>query len=346
MKVTPLTHGPPRPLPPSPPPPPPGPEKDAWWREVGLDFLENKLHLTPERINSTVESARDLGKSLAMQWHKLSQTLGKVLAHPWVENLDPKFQDKTEATALYAAGGIGLGVAGIEGLAGVAKLVHGVRHNKPSKMLEGLLDVTAGAAIASTIMGLGGLPLVLGPIAAGLGVARGAMHAVKGYQAAEPGKEVQGFLDSSRSAVVMCSLLGYHTAVAATVGAVIGPVAAAVQACRGYVTLRTGLEKEDKGKQINGLADIGTAVGLTLTFSGLVVPGLAITVGSAAAKFLYKVLPPVEWAGDKLLSVANRPLKTGVKAIELTIEPAFQKVRNWIDTHSPWQHGEDSGKDD
>lgn len=304
-------------------------------------LLEKTFRLKPESIENTVDGARDLGKNLAMSWHNLDARLGKWIAHPVVDKLNPLGQDKTSEALLSVATGVGFGVVAIEGLAGAAKLVHGVRHKSKSHLLEGFLDVTAGAAIASTLMGVGGWPLILGPIAAGLGVARGGVQAVKGYQAADPGKEVQGFLDSARSATVMCSLLSYNFPVAGTVGAFIGPLATAVQACRGYVLLRTGLEKADKNLQIDGLADIGTATGLTLAFSGLAVPGIAVTVASAAAKLLYKVLPPAEWAGNKILDWAEKPLGAAVKVVELSIEPVFQKVRKFIDEHSPWQHGED-----
>lgn len=306
--------------------------------------LEKTLHLKPDTIEHTVDGARDLGKNLAMSWYNLDAKLGKWITHPLVEKVNPLTQDTTSEVLLSGATAVGVGVVAIEGLAGVAKLIHGVRHGSKARMLEGFLDFTAGAAIASTLIGVGGWPLVLGPIAAGLGVARGGVHAVKGYQAANPSREVQGFLDASRSAAVMCKLLSYNVPVAGVVGGLLGPLATAVQACRGYVTLRTGLEEQNKSKQIDGLADIGTATGLTLAFSGLVLPGIAVTVASAGAKLLYKVLPPAEWVGNKLLTLAEKPLKTAVKTIELTIEPAFQKVRRFIDEHSPWQHGEE--KDD
>lgn len=179
-------------------------------------------------------------------------------------------------------------------------------------------------------------------VAAGLGVARGIAHAVQAYQKADPGKEVQGFLDSTRSAALMCSLLAGASPVASVAGAVLGPVSVAVETCRGYVRLKEGLKAEDKKLQVAGLADLGTALGVTLSFCGLPLVGIPVMVGSQAGKLLYKVIPPVRKFVDKGLSVAQRPLKVAVSVVEATIDPAFNAVRHWINEHTPWQHGEDT----
>ena len=329
----------------TPPDPPEDPEKDSWWKEVGLgDFLEKRLHLTPERINSTVESSRDLGKSVAVSWPNLRDQVEKVLGHPLLGHL-PVESDTMAGAVMYGAGTLGYGVAGIEGLAGVAKLISGFRRGSKARVLEGFLDLTAGAAIASTIVGAGSVPLILGPIAGGLGIARGAVHAVKAYQEANPAARVQGILDATRSAAVMSSLLGYYHPAGNIVACVLGPVAATVQACRGYVHLSSGLKKQDKASQLSGLADIGAAVGMTMTFGGMAIPGITLTVASTVAKLAYKVFPAVERGTNKALGFANLPLRLTVQTVDAAVDPVLAVVRHWIDTHTDWQHGEDSKPD-
>ena len=327
------------------PPPPPDPPEESWWDEVGLGpLLEKRLHLTPERIESTIDASRDLGKSVAVSWPHLRGQVEKVLGHPLLGHL-PIEGDTVAGTVMYSAGALGYGVAGLEGLAGAARLISGFRTGSKSRILEGFLDLTAGAAIASTIYGAGSIPLILGPIAGGLGVARGAVRAVKAYKEANPAARVQGFLDATRSAAVTASLVGYYHPAGTVVASLLGPVAATVQACRGYVHLSAGLKNDDKANQISGLADIGTAVGMTMAFSGMAIPGISVTVASTAIKLLYKVLPPAERLTNHLLDLANLPLRAAVKTVDTAVDPVLAVVRHWIDTHTDWQHGEDKPPD-
>ncbi len=333
--------------PPQKPPekPAPEPEPEGWWHEVGLGLLQDKLHLTPERINSTVESARDLGKTVAVTWPNLRDQVEKVLGHPLLDGRFPNASGHIEGAVMVGTGALGYGLAGIEGLAGAARLISGVRHGSKSRILEGALDLTSGAAIAATIFGTGSLPLILGPVAGGLGIARSAVRAVKAYQQAKPAEEVQAFMDGTRSAAVMATLIGYSHPGAKIFAQILGPAAAVVQGARGYVSLSQGLKKNDKARQVAGLADLGTAVGLTLTFNGLMVPGMAVTVASSAAQLAYSVLPGVERATNAALSFFNVPLKVGVAAVDSVVDPIFNNLRNWIDQHSPWQHGEEKPPD-
>ncbi|MBX3167669.1 MAG: hypothetical protein KF760_09660 [Candidatus Eremiobacteraeota bacterium] len=336
------------PLPLAKPPEKPTPEhqQEGWWHEVGLGgLLQEKLHLTPERINSTVESARDLGKTVAISWPNLRSQVEKVMGHPLLDGRFPQAGDHIEGAVMYSAGALGYGMAGIEGLAGAARIISGVRHGNKSRILEGALDLTSGAAIAATIMGTGSLPLILGPIAGGLGIARSAVRAVKAYQQARPAEEVQAFMDGTRSAAVMATLIGYTHPGARIFAQILGPVAAVVQGSRGYVSLSQGLKKDDQARQVAGLADLGTAVGLTLTFNGLMVPGMAVTVASSAIHLAYKVLPRFEKATNATLDFFNVPMKVGMGAVDSVVDPIFSNLRKWIDTHSPWQHGEEKPPD-
>ena len=314
--------------------------RSDWYDSVGLqNLLEKRLGMTPARVEATLDTARDLGKGLAVSWHALDVKVGKVLSH--VPKVGEVAQESVTSAVVRAAGGLGYALAGIEGVAGLAKIVHGARHGSKTEMLGGALDLTAGAAIACTIAGAGALPFVLGPIAAGLGVARGITHAVQAYQKADPSKEVQGFLDSTRSAALMCSLLANASPVAAVAGAVLGPISVAVETCRGYVRVKEGLKAEDKKLQVAGLADLGTALGVTLSFCGLPLVGIPVMVGSQAGKLLYKLVKPVRPWVDKGLDVARLPLRLAVGVVEKTIDPAFNAVRRWINEHTPFQHGED-----
>lgn len=334
--------------PPEKPPEAPAPqhEPEGWWHEIGLGgILQDKLHLTPERINSTVESARDLGKTVAVTWPNLRGQVEKVLGHPLLDGRFPNASGHIEGAVMVSTGALGYGLAGVEGLAGAARIVSGIRHGSKSRILEGALDLTSGAAIAATIFGTGSLPLVLGPVAGGLGIARSAVRVVKAYQQAKPEEEVQAFMDGTRSAAVMATLVGYTYPGAKIFADILGPVAAVVQGSRGYVSLSQGLKKDDKARQVAGLADLGTAVGLTLTFNGLMVPGMAVTVASSAVHLAYKILPRFERATNATLGFFRVPMKVGMAAVDSVVDPIFNNVRKWIDEHSPWQHGEEKPPD-
>jgi len=334
--------------PPDKPPEKPAPEhqQEGWWHEVGLGgLLQDKLHLTPERINSTVESARDLGKTVAISWPNLRTQVEKVMGHPLLDGRFPRAGEHIEGTVMYSAGALGYGMAGIEGLAGAARIISGVRHGNKSRILEGALDLTSGAAIAATIAGAGSIPLILGPIAGGLGIARSAVRVVKAYQQARPAEEVQAFMDGTRSAAVMATLIGYSHPGAKIFAQILGPAAAVMQGSRGYVSLSQGLKKNDKARQVSGLADLGTAVGLMLTFNGLMVPGVTVAVASSAAQLAYKIFPRFERATNATLGFFNVPMKVGVAAVDAVVDPIFSNLRKWIDTHSPWQHGEEKPPD-
>ena len=317
------------------------PEANRWER------IKSKLHLTPERIEATIDGSLNLGKSIAMSWHNLEDQVTKVLGtrvlgHPVIsDRISSASQDFLTGSAVTTVGGLGLGLAGFSAAAGVAKLLKGFHGGSGTEKLEGFLNLTAATAIGCTILGVGTVPLVLGPIAAGLGVATGAVHAIRSYQKADGAKEVQGFWDMTRSATLMASLFSGFSAAAHVAAAILGPVATAIQACRGHVVLDKALKSHDKPKQIQGLADVANAVGLTLAFTGLPLPGVALMTATTGISLLYGVLPAAKTRVDKVLDRAHKPLSLAVGVIEATIAPVFKSVRKWIDAHSPWQHGED-----
>jgi hypothetical protein len=311
------------------------PPKGHWWNEVGLGpFLEKRLGLTPQRIDDTVEMSREMGKSIAMSWPNLREQVDGVLEHPQVPGWVTPGVMGTTATLGYT-------VAGIEAVAGAAKLIQGVRVRDKTQILGGMLDLTAGGAIAATLLGANPTALWLGPVAAGLGVARGAVHAVQGYKEADSAKEVQGFMDATRSAAVAATVAGYSYPALSVAASFFAPLAVFVQACRGHVRLSQGIKNEDRGQLVNGLTDLGTALGLTLTFSGLGLPGLVLTVGSMSASLLHQTVPPFARAANAAMDHFKEPATKWVTAVDSVVDPVIAKIRHWVNELTPWQHGED-----
>ena len=311
------------------------PPKGHWWNEVGLGpFLEKRLALTPERIDDTVEMSRELGKSIAMSWPDLREQVDQVLKHPEVPGWATPGIVGTAAT-------LGYSVAGIEAVAGAAKLIQGLRERDKTQVLGGMLDLTAGGAIAATLLGANPTALWLGPVAASLGVARGVVDTISGHKEADSAKEVQGLMDATRSAAVAATVAGYSYPALSVAASVFAPLAVIVQACRGHVRLSQGVKNEDRSQLVNGLTDLGTALGLTLTFCGLGLPGLALTVGSMGASLLHKTVPPFARAANQAMDHFQEPAKKWVTAIDSVVDPAISKIRTWVNENTPWQYGED-----
>ena len=324
----------------------PAGKKIDWWHELASgELLQAGLHLSPANLQDAVEATRDIGKSLGNSWDDIKDQVTKVLHLPAVGNvLTAEQRQRIADVAITAASTVGYAAAGVQAVVGIAKLKHGVEEKNPLKRFEGCLDIVTAGAITSTIANMGVIPLILGPLAAALGVVRGGIHAVAGYRTDDDRREVQGLMDGVRSAAVLGNLLGRHSGLAATAGAILGPVAGAIQATRGFMDVSGGLKEKDKAKQLQGLCDIGAAVGLTMAATGVgVIPGVILTVVSVGARVLYQVSEKFEKRADQTLGKWEPGLQKAVDAVESVANPIIDRVRPLIEKLTGWHHGDQAG---
>ncbi len=319
-----------------------GKGKEGFWREVfSGELFEIGLKLRPDHLRDTVSAAKDVGTSLRDVWKDLKKKVGDVLEIPQVEQvIDPADRQKVTDVILTVARGLGYTAAGVQGLGGAYKLAKGVRTGNTGQKLEGLFDLTTSAAVATTIAGLGIVPLVMGPVAAAMGVARGSYNTVAGFKSGDGRQEIQGLLDTTRSASVGLRMLGQHVAGLGVAGAVLGPIAGAIQLSRGYYDLSTGLAKENKPKQVQGLSDIATAVGLTASLTGVgTIPGIALVAVAMGARVLYQFNDRFEAWADRKLDKWAPTLQKAVKGVDKVVEPIIAKVRPIVESLSGVHRG-------
>lgn len=325
----------------------PLPKEEKFWRELfSGELFEIGLKLRPDQIQNTISAAKDLGTGLKDLWGDLRKKVTDILHLPQVEQvLDPASREHATDVILTIAKSLGYTAAGVQGLGGIYKLVRGHKKMDTSQKLEGLLDVTTAGAVATTIAGLGVVPLIMGPVAATMGVIRGGYNAVAGFKKGDARQEIQGLLDTTRSASVGLRLLGQHVGGLGVAGMVLAPIAGAIQLSRGYYDLSSGLAEESKPKQVQGLTDIATAVGLTASLTGVgTIPGIALMAVAMGSRVLYQFNDRFEnWTNKKLDKWAPG-LTRATDAVDRWTDPLIEKVRPLFEKATGWHHGEDRGK--
>jgi len=320
--------------------------KKDWWNQVTSgELFEASLRLSPEKIQQGLDATRDLGKSLGGAWKDLRDNVRKVFDLPMVDEVvSSQDREKISEITVAVAASLGYAAAGIQGLAGLAKIRKARGENHQMKKLEGYLDLATAGAIASHIAGMAILPVVLGPIAAGLGMARGGIHAVAGWKAGDTRREVQGLLDATRSTAILGTIVGSRVPWMATTAAVFAPVAGVIQASRGFIDLRDGVRGGEPARRFQGLADIGSAVGLTMAATGAgAIPGAVLTGLCVGARLLYSLSDRFEAWADRKLDRVQPQLETAVGAVEKVWNPILYGLRGLLEKATGWQHPDTPG---
>lgn len=311
----------------------PKPPNNLWQTLTSGELLQLGLHLSPAKLAEAISTSKDLGKGLGQSWRDIKDTFRKVLHLPVVaEHIDPEAARKISSITMTVVAGVGYAAAGIQGLAGISKLRDGIQEKNRLKQLDGTLDLAMAGAIGTTIAAAGVAPLILVPLAATLGLARGVVLSVAGYRKGNAQQEVQGALDGTRSVGILGSMLGHVNPLLATAGAICGPVAGVIQSCRGFLDLRAGLAEQSRSKQLQGLTDIGSALGLVLASTGVgTIPGVILTAVSVAARVLYPLSEKFQKRCDRALEKWEPALEKGVRAVETVTTPVLQAVRPILD---------------
>lgn len=320
-----------------------GQKKESLWREVfSAELFEIGLKFRPEHLQTTIDAAKDLGGGLRDVWKDLKNKVSDVLDLPQLEQVvDPRTRERTTEVVLQVAQGLGYAAAGVQGLGGVYKLIRGSKTHNTGQKIDGLFDVTTSAAVATTIAGLGIVPLILGPVAATMGVVRGGYNAVAGFKEGDGRQEIQGVLDATRSASVGLRILGQSVAGFGVAGMILGPIAGAIQLARGYYDLSSGLAQESKPKQIQGLTDIATAVGLTAALTGVgTIPGIALVAVAMGTRVLYQFNDAFEAKADRVLERWTPGLERAVSNVDRVIEPLISKIRPLLESATGWNRGD------
>jgi hypothetical protein len=322
-------------------------EKEGFWEELFSGELnEIGVHLSPEHINSTMEGAHSLGDGLRKSWDSLRDKISGIFdIDKDHSTFGPEFRKKATDVVMNVAKGVGYTAAGVQGIGGLYKLVSGFREDKLGKKIDGIFDLSTSAAVATTIAGLGIGPLVLGPLAAAMGIVRGGYTAVKGFHEGNGRKEIQGALDATRSASVGLRLASGYSAALGTAGAIIGPIAGAIQLSRGYYDLSAGLASENKETQMKGLTDIASAAGLTLALTGIgTIPGIAITALAMGSRLLYQFNDRFESFSNRKLEKWNPKLKRAVDLVDKVATPVIKTVRGAIEAVFGRHRGDEADK--
>lgn len=311
----------------------PKPPNNLWQTLTSGELLQLGLHLSPAKLAEAISTTKDLGKGLGQSWRDIKDTFRKVLHLPVVaDHIDPEAARKISSITMNVVAGVGYAAAGIQGLAGISKLSDGIREKNRLKQLDGTLDLAMAGAIGTTIAAAGVAPLILVPLAATLGLTRGVILSVAGYRQGNAQQEVQGALDGTRSVGILGSMLGHANPLLATAGAICGPVAGVIQSCRGYLDLRAGLAEKSRAKQLQGLTDIGSALGLVLASTGIgTIPGVILTAISVGARVLYPLSEKFQKRCDRALEKCEPLLEKGVQGIEKAAAPVLQAVRPILD---------------
>lgn len=317
------------------PKPGPEPEKDDhFWRELfSGELQEIGIHLNPDHIHATVDGAKSIGSGLRDAWEDLGKKVSDLFKLADLDTrISPEFQEKATEVVLQTARGLGYAAAGLQGIGGLHKLRKGIQKKNLGDKIDGVFDLSTSAAVATTVAGMGIGPLVLGPLAATMGVVRGGYNAVKGFRKGDGRLEIQGGLDMVRSASVGLRLLGKQAPGLAVAGKVLGPIAGVIQASRGFYDLSAGLEKADKSKQVQGLSDIAAATGLTLAMTGVgTIPGIALAAVAMGSRVLYQFSDKFQGWADQKLDKWGPGLKTATKAVNKVVNPVIHAVRPLVE---------------
>ncbi len=311
------------------PPAPPASKEDHSWREaVGSELLELSTRWRKDDVDALAQAAREAGNSLKGAWSSIKSGVAGALGIEVVrETLSESTRETLTRVAETVAYGAGFTASGVMGLAGFVKLRSGLRRSDRARFMDGIANLAAGASIAASVAGLGPLRAVLAPLAAGLGIARGASNATAGYAAGERRKEIQGILDGTRSFGTLCSLGSAVLGPLSVVAAIVAPVAGAIQAGRGFHDLKVGLQKSDNKKEINGLADLGVAVGTTLALTGVgTIPGIALTVVCSTVKALYQFHKGSRQRIDRTLDKVEPRMRRGIEKLEKVTRPLTRRL--------------------
>ncbi|MEW6284490.1 MAG: hypothetical protein AB1758_38100 [Candidatus Eremiobacterota bacterium] len=324
MKVTTTT-----PTPPAPPPKKKPEEEDdePFWK----DLLSGELLelLTRVQMSEVVESSRGVAKALKGVWKNARDIVSKILSHPVVdEHVSPGTENFLTRGAEVTAYSVGYASSGIQGLAGVYKLLSGRRQGDTGRMVDGLFDLATSAAIGVSVAGLAGPQSVLTPLAAGMGTLRGSYNAYAGHRKGDRRNEVQGYLDATRSTGTLLHVLSGGTGTMQTVSRVLIPVAGLLQVGRGYHDLSTGLRTGSNRKELWGLTDIATAVGMTLATTGIgTIPGIGLTVAASASRIAYQVHKPSRRLMDRGLDRIEPWLEKILRHTDRVVQPIVTKAR-------------------
>lgn len=324
---------------------PPKVDKEGFWDELFSGELnEIGIHFTPDQLQSTVEGAHSLGDGLRKTWKDLRAKIDQVFDLDKDQStFDPEFRKKATEWIITAAKTVGYTAAGVQGAAGVYKLATGIKQKNLGRKLDGIFDLSTAAAVGTTVAGLPMGPLVLGPLAAGMGVVRGGYVATKGFLEGDGRKEIQGTLDATRAASVGLRLANSFSPALGVAGAVLAPIAGGIQATRGYYDLSDGLATENKEKQMRGLTDIVSAAGLTVALTGIgTIPGIAVTALAMGGRLLYQFNDRFEGYCNEKLDDWNDDLKAGVKFVDKVTEPVIKVGRRAIETVFGHTRGEEA----
>lgn len=279
-------------------------KKDSFWKDRSDELRELLLLMDQEKLEDAGQIVKSLGDGLKGAWQQIKDLPRNVFNLPVIKDkIDDRKQEELLSIAEVVGRITGFVAVGGHALGGALKIASGHQQKDTSRTLDGIMDIGTAATFGATVAGLTGAHAILAPLTATFNIFRGGYNAGQGYRRNDDREQVQGLLDSVRSAGSVGRILKAHGMFFKVAGVALAPIAGALQAGRGIHDLSSGIKNVDKKKQIKGLVDIATAVGTGAAFaSGLaIIPGVALAVAANITKIAYERSSKVQKKIDPLL---------------------------------------------
>jgi len=280
-------------------------------------------------LSDIMQSGRGVGNVFKGVAKHTEKVVGKVLDLPPVdERVSAGEETAIERGAEVVAESLGYAAAGLQGIGGVYKLLSHPEKRDATRVIDGTYDILRSVSSAAAVADLGARS-VLSPLATGFGGFRGVHRFVTGRRKDDDRMQVDGLLQSTRSASTLLHVLGGNVAPLETASKVLVPVAGALQVGRGYHDLSSGLKANSNKKELWGLTDIAKGLGWTIACSGLApIPGVALTIAADASRIAYQVSPRARKRLDRGLDKAEPFLKKVLGKTDKVAEPLGRRLQS------------------
>lgn len=311
-------------------PPRSGRKDQGFWKNRADEVREVLLLMNQERLEDAGKVLKNIGSGLKGAWNQVKDAPSRLFHLPI---LDGKVDEQQQKKWLQLAESVGLTLgfvaAGGHALGGALKIASGHQQRDNSRKLDGIVDIATAATLTATVAGFGGARAVLAPLAAALNIYRGGHNSGHGFKTHNGREQLQGALDAVRSAGSIGRLLKTQAAFFQVAGIALAPIAGTLQAGRGLHDISIGLKNSDNKKELDGLADIATAVGTALAFASgaAVIPGVALAVAASIAKITYQLSPKARKKMDPWIDKLEPKLERAVAQVDKFTEPVRKAWR-------------------
>ncbi|MBI2264110.1 MAG: hypothetical protein HYU64_02885 [Armatimonadetes bacterium] len=265
------------------------------------EILEISNYVSNLTLVQAIKDSGDVKGGLSGAKDFFSNIAKKVTDFSWVKRwLEEDDRQKIASVARTAAIAAGFSAVGVQGGIGILHFVRAKKTHDKGEVLEGAVDVSSAVAAAGQL--IHSTPLELGfiPLAAALSIARGGKNWLKGHKAGDGREVLQGALQSSRGAAALARFGAGLWSGLSIAARIVGPVAGCIQGVRGFYDLSEGCQLNNNKKELEGLCDLVSGVGLALMGTGILgIPGIVLSATGVVTKVGYNLSGKVRKKLDK-----------------------------------------------